>query len=44
MGIAMHRNNLTASLQAITSALNRALRDQIISLSKTTVPIGTASV
>ena len=43
MGVAMHRNIVTASLQAITSALNRALRDQIVSLSKTTVPIGTAS-
>lgn len=43
MGVGMHRNILTASLQAITSALNRALRDQIISLPKTRVPIGTAS-
>ena len=43
MGVAMHRNILTASLQAITSALNRALRDQIVSLPKTSVPIGTAS-
>ena len=43
MGVGMHRNILTASLNAITSALNRALRDQIISLSKTSVPIGTAS-
>ena len=43
MGVGMHRNILTASLQAITSALNRALRDQIISLPKASVPIGTAS-
>ena len=44
MGVGMHRNILTASLQAITSALNRALRDQIIALPKASVPIGTASV
>ncbi len=30
MGAGMHRNILTASLNAITSALNRAVRDQII--------------
>ena len=40
MGVGMHRNILTASLQAITSALNRALRDQIISLPKTSVQAG----
>ncbi len=40
MGVAMHRNILTASLQAITSALNRAFRDQIISLPKTSVQAG----
>ena len=40
MGAGMHRNILTASLQAITSALNRALRDQIISLPRTSVQAG----
>ena len=40
MGVGMHRNILTASLQAITSALNRALRDQIITLPRTTVQAG----
>jgi 2-isopropylmalate synthase len=34
MGVGMHRNILTASLNAITSALNRAIRDQLISLRK----------
>lgn len=32
MGVGMHRNILTASLNAITSALNRAIRDGIVSL------------
>ncbi len=32
MGVGMHRNILTASLNAITSALNRAIRDHVISL------------
>ena len=32
MGVGMHRNILTASINAITSALNRAIRDGVISL------------
>ncbi|MEO8096602.1 MAG: 2-isopropylmalate synthase [Acidobacteriota bacterium] len=32
MGVGMHRNILTASLNAITSALNRAIRDQLVLL------------
>jgi 2-isopropylmalate synthase len=38
MGVGMHRNILTASLNAITSALNRAIRDRILSLRKHEVP------
>ncbi|MEP7353441.1 MAG: 2-isopropylmalate synthase [Acidobacteriota bacterium] len=38
MGVGMHRNILTASLNAITSALNRAIRDQRISLRKSPPP------
>jgi 2-isopropylmalate synthase len=34
MGVGMHRNILTASLNAITSALNRAIRDHRVSLHK----------
>jgi hypothetical protein len=34
-GVGMHRNILTASLNAITSALNRAIRDQVISMPAT---------
>ncbi|HMD49865.1 MAG TPA: alpha-isopropylmalate synthase regulatory domain-containing protein, partial [Bryobacteraceae bacterium] len=34
MGVGMHRNILTASLNAITSALNRAIRDRIVALPK----------
>ncbi|MGD0137105.1 MAG: 2-isopropylmalate synthase [Bryobacteraceae bacterium] len=34
MGVGMHRNILTASLNAITSALNRAIRDRLVSLRK----------
>ncbi|HEY4359606.1 MAG TPA: 2-isopropylmalate synthase [Bryobacteraceae bacterium] len=34
MGVGMHRNIVTASLNAITSALNRAIRDQRVSLRK----------
>jgi 2-isopropylmalate synthase len=34
IGAGMHRNILTASLNAITSALNRAIRDQLVSLRK----------
>lgn len=37
MGVGMHRNILTASLNAITSALNRAIRDRRVSLHKTPV-------
>jgi 2-isopropylmalate synthase len=40
LGAGMHRNILTASLNAITSALNRAIRDRSISLHKTSVPVG----
>ncbi len=32
MGVGMHRNILTASINAITSALNRAIRDGVITL------------
>ncbi len=39
MGAGMHRNILTASLNAITSALNRAIRDRRISLRKTPVQV-----
>jgi len=34
MGAGMHRNILTASLNAIASAMNRAIRDRVISLPK----------
>ncbi len=40
MGVGMHRNILTASLNAITSALNRALRDQVIALPKRSAQVG----
>ncbi len=40
MGVGMHRNILTASLNAITSALNRAIRDQQIALPKPSVQLG----
>ena len=40
MGVGMHRNILTASLQAISSALNRALRDRIISWPGSAVQVG----
>ncbi|MBZ5611538.1 MAG: 2-isopropylmalate synthase [Acidobacteriia bacterium] len=43
MGVGMHRNILTASLNAITSALNRAIRDKVIALPKSSVPAGTVS-
>ena len=43
MGVGMHRNILTASLNAITSALNRAIRDQLISLPKPSVQLGSVS-
>ncbi|MEO5924701.1 MAG: 2-isopropylmalate synthase [Bryobacteraceae bacterium] len=39
MGVGMHRNILTASLNAITSALNRAIRDKLVTL-KTAVQHG----
>jgi 2-isopropylmalate synthase len=38
MGVGMHRNILTASLNAITSALNRAIRDEMISVPRSSVP------
>jgi 2-isopropylmalate synthase len=44
MGVGMHRNILTASLNAITSALNRALRDGQIALSKRKVQLGSVPV
>ena len=37
MGVGMHGNILTASLNAITSALNRAIRDRVISLPNSSV-------
>ncbi len=43
MGVGMHRNILTASLNAITSALNRAVRDKTLTLPKGRVPLGTVS-
>jgi hypothetical protein len=39
----MHRNILTASLNAITSALNRAIRDKALAIKKSSVPAGTVS-
>ncbi len=42
-GVGMHRNILTASLNAITSALNRAIRDQVISMPSSSVQTGTVS-
>jgi hypothetical protein len=42
MGVGMHRNILTASLNAITSALNRAIRDRLVSLRK--LPVQAPSV
>jgi hypothetical protein len=42
-GVGLHRNILTASLNAITSALNRAIRDQVISVPKSSVQTGTVS-
>jgi 2-isopropylmalate synthase len=42
-GVGMHRNILTASLNAITSALNRAIRDDVISVQKSSVQTGTVS-
>ena len=44
MGVGMHRNILTASLNAITSALNRAIRDRVITLSKIRSRVGSVSV
>jgi 2-isopropylmalate synthase len=38
MGVGIHRNILTASLNAITSALNRAVRDQLIALPGNRLP------
>jgi 2-isopropylmalate synthase len=40
MGAGMHRNILTASLNAITSAVNRAVRDRLISLHNRPVQAG----
>jgi 2-isopropylmalate synthase len=40
MGVGMHRNILTASLNAITSALNRAIRDEVITLPKSRAQAG----
>ena len=42
-GVGLHRNILTASLNAITSALNRAIRNQVISVPKSSVQTGTVS-
>lgn len=38
LGVGMHRNIVTASLQAITSALNRAIRDKVIEMPQGTRP------
>jgi 2-isopropylmalate synthase len=43
IGVGMHRNILTASLNAIMSALNRAIRDAVISLPKRSFPTRTVS-
>jgi 2-isopropylmalate synthase len=43
IGAGMHRNIVTASLNAIASALNRAIRDEVISLPRSTIPAGTVS-
>ena len=40
MGAGMHRNILTASLNAITSAVNRAVRDRLIPVRKAPVQAG----
>jgi 2-isopropylmalate synthase len=40
MGVGMHRNIMTASLNAITSALDRAIRDHLVSLRKAPVQAG----
>jgi 2-isopropylmalate synthase len=42
-GVGMHRNILTASLNAIMSALNRAIGDQRISLKGSRVQTGTVT-
>jgi 2-isopropylmalate synthase len=42
-GVGMHRNILTASLNAIASALNRALRDEVILLPASRAQPGTVS-
>jgi len=44
MGVGMHRNILTASLNAITSALNRAVRDRLISLPNRSAQLGSVPV
>ncbi len=44
IGVGMHRNILTASLNAITSAVNRAVRDQVITLPNRRVPFGPVPV
>jgi 2-isopropylmalate synthase len=43
IGVGMHRNILTASLNAIASALNRALRDEVILLPASRVQPGTVT-
>jgi hypothetical protein len=40
MGVGIHRNIVTASLNAITSALDRAIRDHLVSLRKAPVQAG----
>ncbi|HEY6344948.1 MAG TPA: 2-isopropylmalate synthase [Bryobacteraceae bacterium] len=40
MGAGMHHNILTASLNAIASALNRAIRDRLVLLKEPAIPIG----
>jgi 2-isopropylmalate synthase len=40
IGAGMHRNILTASLNAITSALNRAIRDRLVLLRKAAIQSG----
>jgi LeuA allosteric (dimerisation) domain/HMGL-like len=44
IGVGMHRNILTASLNAITSAVNRAVRDQVITKPNRRVPFGPVPV
>jgi 2-isopropylmalate synthase len=43
MGVGTHRNIVTASLNAIMSALNRAIRDRLFSLHRTPIQSGSVT-